>query len=666
VETAVGLAREEIAAMTTPADALDALCDQLVEQLQPEGFWAGRLASSALATATAASALCLASAGDCPDFRVSENGTVPLTDDASRICAALAWLADHQNADGGWGDTPDSPSNLATTLLAVSALRLARRHEDATRLASADGAACGGTGPTCRRPLNECRNTRLAQQYLAGHAADGPQRIVAAVRRAYGGDRTFAVPILMNLALAGSVDWCDLPGLPFELAALPHGFYKVLRLHVVSYALPALVAIGLLIHRHSPPRGVVRRLVRRLATPAALRKLGHIQPDGGGFLEATPLTSFVTMALVSLFGRGQPVAAAGLEFLRRSQRADGSWPIDTNLSVWVTTSAVSALGAAGRLSRIDTARTARWIVERQTTRRHPYTHAAAGGWPWTHLPGGVPDADDTAGAVLALAELDSRVGRAQRGPPRKKWWASLRSTHPTSGRTSIDAGVRWLLDLQNRDGGWPTFCRGWGKLPFDRSAPDLTAHALRALACTCLPSPFGRGAGGEGSAAHAGTARAIRKGLSYLARVQQADGSWTPLWFGNQSAPEQHNPVVGTALVLRALELFDPHGASAVQGVRYLLAAQNGDGGWGGAGGVASSAEETALAVAALTPWRSEPAAEAAIAGGVKHLLENIRAVDGPRPIGLYFSRLWYSEQMYPLVWTIEALGRAFDATKDP
>ncbi|MEZ6048428.1 MAG: hypothetical protein R3C11_23220 [Planctomycetaceae bacterium] len=41
--------------------------------------------------------------------------------------------------------------------------------------------------------------------------------------------------------------------------------------------------------------------------------------------------------------------------------------------------------------------------------------------------------------------------------------------------------MNWLLDLQNRDGGWPTFCRGWGALPFDRSAPDLTAHALRAL-----------------------------------------------------------------------------------------------------------------------------------------------------------------------------------------
>src|SRR5205814_1036115 len=45
---------------------------------------------------------------------------------------------------------------------------------------------------------------------------------------------------------------------------------------------------------------------------------------------------------------------------------------------------------------------------------------------------------------------------------------------------AVVAGIKWLLDLQNRDGGIPTFCRGWGALPFDRSAPDLTAHALRA------------------------------------------------------------------------------------------------------------------------------------------------------------------------------------------
>src|SRR5690606_25599498 len=51
----------------------------------------------------------------------------------------------------------------------------------------------------------------------------------------------------------------------------------------------------------------------------------------------------------------------------------------------------------------------------------------------------------------------------------------------TEAHDAVRRGVTWLLDLQNRDGGWPTFCRGWGKLPFDRSSPDITAHCMRAV-----------------------------------------------------------------------------------------------------------------------------------------------------------------------------------------
>jgi squalene-hopene/tetraprenyl-beta-curcumene cyclase len=445
---------------------------------------------------------------------------------------------------------------------------------------------------------------------------------VEALRGEYGEDRTFAIPILTNCGLAGLVDWNDIPALPFELAVFPHSWYKALRLHVVSYALPALIAIGLLLDRRRPPAGVLRRLVRKAARPRVLEKLRRIQPEQGGFLEAAPLTSFVAMAMTALYGRGQPVAAECLRFLRRSQRSEGAWPIDTNLSVWLTTAAVAALSAAGRLTGIDRGRTARWIAARQYQARHLYTQAEPGGWAWTHLPGGVPDVDDTSGAILALGALGHGDG--------------------------IAAGLRWLLALQNRDGGWPTFCRGWGKLPFDRSSPDVTAHALRAI---------------HSAAEGVGPQRAIRRGLDYLRRVQQADGSWIPLWFGNQRAPGQANPVLGTSRVLRALEILDRGGPPAARGVQYLLRAQNADGGWGGAESVPSSLEETALAVAALAPWAEEPATRPALVRGVRHLVAGLAGVsDHPSPIGLYFARLWYSEQLYPLIWSLEALGRVVRA----
>src|SRR5205814_8777936 len=134
---------------------------------------------------------------------------------------------------------------------------------------------------------------------------------------------------------------------------------------------------------------------------------------------------------------------------------DGSWPIDTNLATWVTTLAVNALAAAGDLDRLDGQAELRdWLLRQQYTERHPYTGAEPGGWAWTPLPGGVPDADDTPGALLALARWGERFTEV------------------------LGWGFEWLLRLQNSDGGWPTFCRGWGHLPFDRSGCDLTAHAL--------------------------------------------------------------------------------------------------------------------------------------------------------------------------------------------
>jgi squalene-hopene/tetraprenyl-beta-curcumene cyclase len=272
-------------------------------------------------------------------------------------------------------------------------------------------------------------------------------------------------------------------------------------------------------------------------------------------------------------------------------------------------------------------RTAQWIADRQYKSPHLYTNAAPGGWAWTHLAGGVPDVDDTSGAILALKALGSEDGIAD--------------------------GVRWLLKLQNSDGGWPTFCRGLGRLPFDRSAPDLTAHALRAICC------MARLAGDRVSQ------RAIRYGLQYLGRSQEADGSWMPLWFGNQAASGQTNPVVGTARVLRALEILDHDGPQAARGVEYLLRSQNADGGWGGATAVASSIEETALAVAALTGWSRRLSIRTASLRGAEYLMRGItRWADQPVPIGLYFAHLWYSEQLYPLIWTLDALGRFIGMTQ--
>jgi squalene-hopene/tetraprenyl-beta-curcumene cyclase len=383
------------------------------------------------------------------------------------------------------------------------------------------------------------------------------------------------------------------------------------------------------------------RFLRALSVEPSLRVLRKIQPASGGYLEAAPLTSFVVMSLAASGRADHAVSQAGVQFLLDSIRPDGSWPIDTNLATWTTTLSINALTSAGvdpaSLDCLD------WLLACQYDEIHPFTGAAPGAWGWTDLSGAVPDADDTPGALLALAAL--------RESP----------TCSTDNRMRIEqsasAGVHWLLDLQNRDGGWPTFCRGWGKLPFDRSGADLTAHALRAFRAW----PIGE--------AESRIRRATDKGFRYLDRQQRADGSWIPLWFGNQDDAREENAIYGTAKVLQAYHDFGRQNSqSARRAAAWLRSVQNSDGGWGGGpsrsaadGDRFSSVEETALAVEVLAQTSVDGAGREILDRGVDWLLD---AIDADRhreasPIGFYFAKLWYYEKLYPLIFTVSALGQA-------
>jgi squalene-hopene/tetraprenyl-beta-curcumene cyclase len=587
--------------------AISALSDRLRDRRIGAGHWDGHLASSPLSTATAILALHLASANGSAGERL-----------ADAVQAGRRWLDAHQNADGGWGDTDRSRSNISTTAIVWAAL---------SKLSASQPAS--GT------------SVSRAAGWLRSAAGDiTPDALRPAILKRYGKDRTFSVPILTVLALCGKLGsdqaraWRSVPQLPFELAALPHGWFQHLQLPVVSYALPALIAIGQVRHARATSRNPLARMLRTMVRERTHRVLGEMQPESGGYLEATPLTSFVVMSLAGAGRKSSPVIDHGVRFLLDSMRADGSWPIDTNLSTWVTTLSIGALAKADSVRPAECAGLRRWLLDQQSTSEHPFTHAAPGAWAWTPLSGGVPDADDTSGALLALRHLDQ--------------------SDPDT-LSAAAAGIRWLIAVQNRDGGVPTFCRGWGALPFDRSTPEITAHAFEAWNAW-LPHMY--------PSLHGETQRAADRAIGFLSRAQRGDGSWLPLWFGNEHAVDEENPAYGTARVLAGLHAVaagDPRIAEmSRRGVRWLADAQNADGGWGGARGVRSSIEETGVALSGLASAAArDDRLTLAIGRGCEWLIDATASANEASPIGLYFARLWYYEELYPLIFALHGLSAA-------
>ncbi len=586
---------------------LQELGQLLVSDLKAEGYWEGRLSSSALGVAVAVAA-----------FYFHHP-----TEHAVQIQKGLDWLRQHINEDGSFGDTPESKGNVSTSLLVYASVNLFKNEKQWVN------------------PFQQRISSYLAAQGIDVHSAQVSQSIL----NHYQNDYTFSVPILAMSGLCG-VPGKDafyyIPQLPFELSLLPKKFYRLLNLSVVSYAIPALVAVGIVIFKKKRS-GFFWKTVRRFSIPKAMKILTRMLPESGGFLEAVPLNAFVVLSLINA-GYHNEVVGKGIDFLKNTQREDGGWPIDIDLSTWVTTLSVKSLRSKlGNFLPAEKQRDIAVHLKRiQNKQVHPFNGTSPGGWGWTHYPGSVPDGDDTPGVLLALLKLQPK----------------------DQVKDVVLAGCSWLFKLQNGDGGFPTFSKGWGKLPFDQSCSDLTGHNLLALSSVMenysddLNKQFKRQ-----------LQKSFKKALGYLEKHQQDDGSWLPLWFGNQLAPGHKNPVYGTARVLTYIKDALAHQwlparfrkrlmILVERGNKYLIHAQNHNGSWGGDIQIPGTIEETALVVSAL----ASPDNWSKCLSGLKWI-EDYRIINGlkPAPIGLYFASLWYDEKLYPVTAYLEAVSRLLE-----
>lgn len=551
---------------------------RLLNARKPGEMWRGHLSSSAISTSVSVFALYL----------------IDKEKYGSYIEKGASWLKSTMTDEGAWGDSEESPANMTATLLSYAALF------------------------AVDTPPQKAR--KYLQDKLGG---DTEGQLIKGVLDYYGTDLTFSVPILAMCGLTGVISqWSKIPPLPFELAVLPQKVFRFLQLPVVSYAIPALIAVGILRYKKGGRNFLSR--VRDRFIPRCLKVLVKLQPADGGFLEAAPLTAFVGMCMSGAGFNDHVVTQKAAQFLVETVREDGAWPIDTDLASWVTSLSLRALDEdipdreyfIGKLK-------ANALKE-----VHPFTGAQPGGWGWTDLSGSVPDADDTPGALIALHVLTGGIYSEE-----------------------IGNGIKWLMDLQNHDGGIPTFCKGWTKLPFDQSSPDLTAHTYFAFEIwkNQLPTDLYRRC-----------ERSSQRLVNFMERTQTQEGAWIPLWFGDQQAADEHSPVYGTAT---AVDYFsssenDRIKRMAQKGLDYLLSVQNTDGGWGGAKGVASKVTLTARTLAALAQYGDVPLE--VIEKGFDFLYQAYRQGNlyKREPIGLYFARLWYSEDLYNITFLLNALKR--------
>ena len=467
----------------------------------------------------------------------------------------------HQLPDGGWNIYLGGPSELNATVKAYFALKLA-----------GDGAGAAHMFRARRRVL----------------ALGGLERTNSFVR--------------FYLALAGVIGWDMVPAIPPELMLVPR--WLRLNIYEMSSWTRAIVVPLTILYTHklgwrAPQHARIDELfcditrstaaferdsklvtwrnvflalnraakvyerlpvkpVRRHALRLAERwMLEHLERSDG-LAAIYPAMMNTVFALLAL-GRSpsDPLTARQIDRLADLEIEDhDSMRLQPCLSaVWDTAVAMVAVEEAGaprnHPALIDAAR---WLLDRQILGAGDWQMTTPdirpGGWAFELRNDFYPDIDDTAFVLMALRQV----------------------AYPDQARMdrAIEAGLAWLLGMQNDDGGWGAFdrnndCATLTQVPFadhnamiDPSTADVTARVLECL----------------GRFGYRPSHPAVARGLEFLRRDQTPDGAWYGRWGVNY--------IYGTSGVLRSLEALGfANGPLAARAVAWLRTVQNPDGGFG-------------------------------------------------------------------------------------
>ncbi len=517
--------------------------DALLAQQSPEGFWCGELTAD---TTLESDYILLQLWLHQPD---GPHWNPPSRD---RIDKAARSILERQMPDGGFNIYAGGPADVSATVKAYCALK------------------------------------------LAGIAIDSePMRRMRARILSLGGLQAANSYVKINLSLFGLYPRKYVPSIPPEIILLPGGvLYEMsswtrsilVPLSIVqacgrdrrapdgfhlkellrpgdSLALPRRKGISLIFHhldrafkvweQRGPKR--VRGAAVRQAEKWVLDRTRHTEGLGAIY----PAMMYFIMALDALnYPQDHPDRVEAIRhFESLLIETDTRFLFQPCVSpIWDTAICAFALGEAGIVDDARMTAAADWLISKEVRRRGDWSvkrpDTEPSGWAFEFANEFYPDIDDTAMVLLGLMHARSANQQAQTAAERR--------------------AVNWLLAMQSEDGGWAAFDvdNNWAVLnevPFadhnamlDPTCPDITGRVVE-----CLSR--------RGMADH----DAVRRGVRYLIKAQEKDGSWYGRWGVNY--------IYGSFLAIRglvasrALEATD----AVAKAARWLRSIQNSDGGWG-------------------------------------------------------------------------------------
>jgi squalene-hopene/tetraprenyl-beta-curcumene cyclase len=571
-----------------------------------------------------------------------------------RVVKAANYILKQQLPDGGWNNFPDGPAELSVSVKAYFALKLSGHDADAPHMTSARAVIRSLGGPAGCNSFTKFYLALLGQ-FPYANCPSVPPEMMLLPRWAYinihamsSWTRTIVVPLSIFYAykpvrrLPPEKGIAELFLDPPHTPLWPHPPTKN-RLSWTNLFLVADQAFKRLEHV-----GLDLSWIRKAALKRAVSWLFDHFTDSDGVGAIFPPMIYTAVCLKCLgYADDSPEMIWALKQLEDLMIEDGDTiRLQPCFSpVWDTALTLNALADTGLdASDPSIAQAGRWLLDREIRRPGDWSKVnpdlEPSGWCFEYHNPFYPDTDDTAMVLIGLA----KTGQTASG----------------AGGEAAQRGVRWLLAMQNRDGGWAAFDRNINrqlltKVPFadhnamlDPSCPDITARVLESL------GHFGLRVGQP----------RVDKALRFLERTQEPDGGWIGRWGVNY--------IYGTWQVLSGLRSvgLDSRRPIVRRAVAWLKQVQQPSGGWGEscrsyddpslAGQGTPTASQTAWALLGLIA--AGEADSAAVRSGIAYLTAT-QLPDGgwqeEQFTGTGFPKVFYLKyHMYSLYFPLMALAR--------